>query len=331
MRRRDVIALLLLTATVPRAAAQPKQTLYRIAVVVPSGPVSDLAETGPRSYRAFFQRLRELGYLEGQNLTVERYSAEGRTENFVEFADEVVRGNPNLIWVVGSRLSPSIKAATTAIPVVANTMDPGALGISNLARPGGNITGVSAVASLEMGGKRLELLRELVPAVSKVGFLASRGWWEGPNGAAIRQAADGVKISIIGPPLDPPFEEAEFRRVVAAMAQAGADALVVGEQNEVVTMGPLVVQLVAQARIPAIYAYRELTARGGLMSYGTDLAETFRHTADQVDHILKGTKPGDIPFYQAATFEFTINLKTAKALGLTVPDALLARADEVIE
>jgi putative ABC transport system substrate-binding protein len=328
VKRREFIVALLLSAAAP-AKAQQKQ--YRIAAVIPSGPVTYIAETGPRSYSAFFQRLRELGYVEGQNLSVERYSAEGKTENFAELADEVVRSKPDLIWVLGSRLSPYVKAATTSIPIVANTMDPGALGISNLARPSGNITGVSAVASEEMGGKRLTILREVVPGISKVGFLASRSWWEGPNGVAIREAAKRIKISIIGPPLDPPFDEPEFRRVLAAMVQAGAEALVIGEQNEVVTNGRLVIELVAEARLPALYAYRELTEVGGLMSYGTDLTETFRHTANQVDHILKGTKPGDIPFYQAATFELTINLKTARALGLTVPDALLARADEVIE
>jgi putative tryptophan/tyrosine transport system substrate-binding protein len=336
MRRRNFLCVLYgaVIATVPLfARAQQKAKVYRIAVVSPSEPVSELTETARRaSYRAFFQRLRQLGYIEGQNLAVARYSAEGRADHFAELAREVVRGNPDLIVVTSARLTLDFKAATDAIPVVATVADPVAFGIvSSLSRPGGNITGATADAGVEIEGKRLELLREMVPAASRVAYLASRRVWEGPYTAAIRVAAQKINISLIGPPLADALQEAEYRRVFAAMTQEGADALVVSDQAEHLTNRSLIVELAATARLPAIYAYRDFTDIGGLMAYGADTRDMWRHTAGQVDQILKGTKPGDIPFYLPTKYELVINLKTAKALGIAVPPSLLIAAGEVIE
>ncbi len=224
MRRRDFIAGLVVTSTIGRAHAQQKARVYRIAVVHPSAAVADLSETGSSRERIVFQRLRELGYIEGQNLAVERYSGEGHTEAFAALAREAVRGNPDLIFVSTSRITREIKAATQTIPVVSVGADPVAYGVvSSLARPGGNITGTTVDAGAEIAGKRLDLLRGMIPAASRVAYLASHSMWEGPDGSAMREAAQRIKISLVGPPLEPPLEEAEYRRVFAAMTQARAD------------------------------------------------------------------------------------------------------------
>jgi putative tryptophan/tyrosine transport system substrate-binding protein len=332
MRRRDFIAGIVVSATMRRAHAQQTAKVYRIAMASPSEPVGDLTENGTRGYRAFFQRLRELGYVEGQNLVIERYSGEGRTENNAELAGEVVRSNPDLIFVSQYRLARNFKVATGTIPIVGSGGDPTAYGVvSSLARPGGNITGVTTDAGVHGGGKSLELLREMVPLASRVGTLTSRANVETPYTAAIQEVARRLKISVVGPPLDPPFQEQEYRRVFAAIAQAGADALLVGTQVENIMNRHLIVELAAKYRLPAIYGWREFVDIGGLMAYGVEVQDVYRHAADQVDQIVKGAKPGDIPIYQPTKFELTINSKTAKALGLTIPFSLLARADEVIE
>jgi putative tryptophan/tyrosine transport system substrate-binding protein len=332
MNRRMVITALLLAAMMRGAHAQQNAPVYRLAIATPSLPVSDLTEMGNQpNYRAFFQKLRELGYVEGQNLSVARYSAEGRTEQFDQLADQVVRGKPDLIFAV-ARVVRSIKAATDAIPVVTIAGDPVAEGIvSSLARPGGNITGVTIVAGYEIAGKRLEVLREMVPAASRVAWLASHAMWESPDGTTLQGAALRTKISLVGPPLGAPLDEAEYRSVFAAMARDGVDAQIVNGEAVNYANRRLIVELLEQTGLPAIYSFREFADIGGLMVYGPDLTDLYRHAAGQVDQILKGAKPADIPFYQPTKFALTINLKTAKALGLTVPPTLLIGADEVIE
>jgi putative ABC transport system substrate-binding protein len=340
MRRRDFIVGLLCAAPVELAQAQQKAQVYRIAVVHQSERVGVMSETGSFTgpayslelYRAFFLRLRQLGRIEGQNFSVARYSGQGRTEHFAELAREVVRGKPDLIFVNSSRLTPEIEAATDTIPVVSIVSDPVAWGIvSSLARPGGDVTGSTVDAGgVEIIGKLLDLLREMVPTASRVAWLASPAVQE-IAGAALREAAQRMKISIVGPPLDPPFEEAEYRRVFEAMMQEGVDALVVDYQTQNFTNRRLIVGFAEKARIPAIYPSRVFAEVGGLITYGVDPQDLYRHAAEQVDQVLNGTKPSDIPFYQPTKLELVINLKTAKALGITVPPSLLATADEVIE
>ncbi|HEV2547841.1 MAG TPA: ABC transporter substrate-binding protein [Stellaceae bacterium] len=335
MRRRDFLSLFggAVVAAVPLVAdAQQASKVYRIAIVSPSTPIARMSETGSAYYRVLFERLRQLGYIEGQNIAVARYSAEGREDHFAELAREVVRAKPDVIFVTSVRLTLDFKAATDTIPVVASAADPVAWGIApNLARPGGNITGVSVDDGIEIWGKRLELLREMIPAASRVAYLVSRRLWEAQVGAVLREAAQRMKISLLGPPLDAPLQEAEYRRVFAAIEQEGADALMVNDQVENSTNARLIVELAAKARLPAIYPFAEFTGVGGLMAYGVDPLDMARHPADQVELILKGTKPGEIPFYLPTKYELVINLKTAKALGIAVPPSLLIAASEVIE
>jgi putative ABC transport system substrate-binding protein len=331
--RRAFIGGLLLASAIPCAHAQQPAKVYRVAVVSPSTPVGEISETGDFRYRAFLLRLREIGYIEGQNLAIARYSAEARSENFAEVAHAVLRDAPELIAASGDRLAREFKAATDIIPIVATVSDPVTLGlVKSLAQPGGNITGTSIDGGVEMEGKRLELLREMVPRASKVGYLATRRVWEeGTYVKATKEAAARKNISLVGPPLEAPFREAEYRRVFAMMSQQGADALVVNAQPENTTNALLIVELAKQTRLPAIYSYPSFAQIGGLVTYGVDLSDVMRHSADQVDLILKGAKPGDIPFYQPTKFHLVINLKTAKALGIEIPNSILAQADEVIE
>jgi putative ABC transport system substrate-binding protein len=333
MVRREVIVALLLAATMPRAHAQQVAKIYRVAIVSPATPTAELTETGSLAfYSAFFQKLRQLSYVEGQNLMVERYSGEGRIERYAELAREVVRGNPDMILASSDRLAREVKAATGSIPVVTIVSDPVAIGIaSSLARPGGNITGVTIDADV-VGtfSRRVEFLREMVPAASRVGFLASRKEWDTPYAAAFGEAAQRMGISLVGPQLAA-LSEPEYRRVFATMAKEGVGALVVSAEAENLTNRRLILELAEKYRLPASYFYRDFAEMGGLMAYGVDLSDVFRHAADQVDMILKGTKPAEIPFYQPTKFALTINLKTAKVLGITVPPTLLIAADEVIE
>jgi putative ABC transport system substrate-binding protein len=332
MKRRDLIAGALIAVTVRRAHAQQTGKVYRIAIVDPAEPVAAMSEAGDPFYRAFFGELRRVGYIEGQNLVVERNSGGGRTEHFAELAQEVVRRDPDVILASSGRVALAFKAATATIPIVGVTADPVASGIvSNLARPGGNITGVSIDAGVEISGKRIDLLREALPGLSRVGFLASRAGWELLFSATMRDAAQRSGSVLIVSLLDAPFSERQYRDAIAAMVQQGAEAVIASDQPENFSNGRLIVELAASARLPAMYAYRELVELGGFMAYAFDLPDTARRVADEISVVLKGAKPGEIPYQQATKFERIVNLKTANALGLTIPPSLLARADEVIE
>jgi putative ABC transport system substrate-binding protein len=332
MRRRDFITALGAAATWPLAArAQQPAKMKRIAFVRPAGPVSEVSVSGRPYYRAFFEELSRLGYVEGQNLGVERYSGEGRPERYAELARDVVNTHPDLILAVAARLSLDFKMATTTIPIVSMINDPIALGLAaSIARPGGNITGVTISGGLELIGKRMGLLVEAMPKLSTVSYLVSRPYWEDPRGAAAREAAKQagllLKAVLLGA-----FNEAEYQRVFRSMEQDRADGLMVSDEAENITYRATIVELAAKGRIPTIYAVRDFVEAGGLMAYSPDLADIYRRVANLIDKILKGTNPGDIPFYQPTKFELSINLKTAKALGLEMPAMLLGRADEVIE
>ena len=331
MKRREFLITLVLSATLQCAHAQQGRKLYRIAIVSPSAPAAEMTEAGSPVFGALFKELRRLGYVEGQNVQVERYSGAGRTEP--ELATEVVRHNPDLILAFTSRMVLNFKVATTAIPIVGLMADPIAFGIvESLAHPGGNITGIVTDAGPEIWGKRLDLLREAAPGTSRVGFLAFRRSWETPSWiGGLRVAAERMGISVIGPPLEEGIQEQEYRRVFAAMLQGHADALIVGDSGITFTYRKLIVELAEASGLPAIYPYREQAEAGGLMAYGPDLLDVHRLAAGYIDKILKGTKAGEIPIYLAVKFDLVVNMKAAKAIGLTIPPALLLRADEIIE
>ena len=332
MRRRDFIKAFGIAATWPVAArAQQPAKMKRIAYVSPAAKVSEISVSGSPYFRAFFEELSRLGYVEGQNLGVERYSGEGRPERYAGLARDVVNTHPDLIVAVAARLSLDFKMATTTIPIVSMINDPIALGlVASIARPGGNITGVTISGGLELIGKRMGLLVEAMPKLSTVSYLVSRPYWEDPRGAAAREAAKQAGISLKAVLLGA-FNEAEYQRVFRSMEQDRAEALMVSDESENLTNRATIIELAAKGGMPTIYSYRDYVEVGGLMAYSIDQAEIYRHLANLIDKILRGANPGDIPFYQPTKFELSINLKTAKALGFEMPALLLGRADEGIE
>jgi putative tryptophan/tyrosine transport system substrate-binding protein len=331
MRRREFIMLVgSAVAAWPLTAFGKAQ---RIAIVLPSFPVEKMNETGGDPlFRGLFNELRRLGYIEGRSLLIERYSGEGRAAHYRDLAREVVRSNPDVILSIGTdELTLDFKAATTTIPIVGVFGSPLEAGIvASLARPGGNITGVSVDVGTEQWGKRIQLLQQVVPQVIRLGVLESRAVRE-KWGAVERDIDQQAGIVRVGPPFDHPIDEGGYRRVFAALAQDRAEAIMVHDGEENVANLKLIVELAEKTRLPAIYPFKMFVQAGGLMSYGVDVPDLGRGVANIVERILKGEKPSEIPILQPTKFELVINLKTAKALGLTLPAALLVAADEVIE
>jgi putative ABC transport system substrate-binding protein len=332
MRRREFLAGLLLAAAPRAAAAQQRTPPPRIAIFHPAIPVALLTETGGgTAWRAFFGELRRLGYVEGQNLNIERYSAEGHHERYADIAREIVARRPDLIVTGTNPVVIAFGAATSTIPIVAFMVDPLKAGlVASLARPGGNLTGITLDAGIEIWGKRLELLKEAVPSTTRAAFLAMRDGWEGPFGEALRDVGSRLGISLVSM-LPSTGTPAEIERVFAAMAQQRPDAVLVSGEGDLYAHRQLIAELAEKHGLPTMCPYRDYVDAGGLMAYTVDLAELLRRLAGDVHQILNGARPGDIPIYQPTRFELLINRKTAKALGLTLPSALLSRADEMID
>ena len=290
--------------------------------------VLDLA-AAPHLTEAFRQGLRDFGYVEGRNLVIEYRSADGNLERLSPLAAELVALKVDVIVAGGTPQALAAKQATRTIPVVfATAADPVC---SSLARPGGNVTGLSNLAP-ELVGKCLEELKQAVPRVSRVAVL----WQPGGGGertdkdmlkgAEVAARALGVRLQFVearGP--------ADFDRAFSDMTRARAGALTVLSSPMLFNERRRLVDLAAKNRLPAVYVRREFVDAGGLMSYGSNGTDLFRRAAAYVDKILKGAKPADLPVEQPTKFELVINLKTAKALGLTIPQSLLGRADEVIQ
>ena len=251
---------------------------------------------------------------------------------YAELVRDVVNTHPDLILTSAANLSLDFKMATTTIPIVTIIIDPIAMGLAaSIARPGGNITGATIAAGLELIGKRIGLLVEAMPKLTTLDYLVSRPYWEDPRGAAAREMAKRAGISLKAALLGSAFSEAEYARVFKSMEQDRGDALMVSDEAEHLIHRGTIIELAAKDRIFTIYAYREFVEVGGLMAYSIDLADIYRHLGNVIDKIFRGANPGDIPFYQPIKYQLSINLKTAKTLGLEMPGPLLARADEVIE
>ena len=327
MRRRDFTAGLLVAGAVmqPLLAQEPTEQ-RRIAIVAGFGKVENISEAGSPFWRAFFEELRRLGHVEGGDLIVQRYSAEGHPGRYSDLAREVASLSPDVIFATGNPLARAVRAWTSATPIVANMADPLATGVvKSLARPGGNLTGVSIDAGIEIWGKRLQLLKEAVPSIIRLAYVGVQLPRQGATTHAIESAAQRLGLSVTGLSVEEPSPE-EYSRLSVALVERTPDGIVVTDG-----LGAGIIELATNQRLPAIYPARFYTEFGGLMAYGSDATETARQIANDVHQILGGVKPADIPIYQATKFEFVINLKTADALGLTLPQSLLARADEIIE
>jgi putative ABC transport system substrate-binding protein len=324
IRRRELIAALGSAATWPLTArAQQPAKVYRLGFLTTgSGPAA--------AHEAFDAVLADLGYLERRNLMIERRYAAGDLSRLPELAADLVRANVDVIVTESTPATRAAKQATSRIPIVMATGGD-AVGsglVASLARPGGNVTGMSTLTSL-IDGKRVELLRELKPDARRVAFFGNSqivaeqiGFQEVQTAAT----AVGMDAIFINAPVPDAFESA-----FATIAAAGVDVIIVPPSAPNTDARGQIAEIAARYRLPAVYGAREFADAGGLVSYGASRTGLFRRAAVFVDKILKGANPADLPVEQPTKFELVINLKTAKALGLTVPPTLLATADEVIE
>ncbi len=305
------------------AAAQQAGKMYRIGYLLPA----NLFKSPPS--RAFFQGLRDLGYMEGRNIIIERRSAKGRRDRLPELAAELVRLKVDVIVGTGAVGSAALKATRTIPIVITVASDYVARGwAQSLRRPGGNVTGLSTLA-LGLMGKQLELLKETVPNLSRVGILhipKNLGHVELVRQA--KEAAPVLGLGLIAIPVDGAADlPAAFRRMKAE----GIDGIVVLRSGVFIRLRGQITTHFREARLPSLFGHGREVAAGGLMAYGADTKALFRAAASYVDKILKGANPAEIPISQATKFNLTVNMKTAKALGITFPPSILLRATEVIE
>jgi putative ABC transport system substrate-binding protein len=327
IRRRAFLAGAVTTLAAPLAAeAQQAAKVARIGFLS-----VDLAGN-PRGTEAFRQGLRDLGYVEGRNVVIEYRDAERMLERLLALAAELAGLNVDVIVAPNTPAAMAAKQATRSLPIVfIGAGDPVTSGlVTSLGRPGGNVTGLS-VLSTELVGKWLELLKQAVPGVSRVAALWQPGAMDERTDKDMQKEAEvaaqalGVRLQLVEV-----RSPADFDRAFADMTRARVGALTVRPASMFVTERKRLVELAAQNRLPAVYAWREFVDAGGLMAYGPSLSDLYRRAATYVDKILKGAKPSDLPVEQPTKFELVINLKTAKALGLTIPPSVLARADEII-
>ena len=325
MSRRAFITGLGAVLAAARAAEAQATKVPRIGVLHPGAPA-----TSSHFAAAFDQGLHEHGYREGQNIVLERRFAEAKAERISEIAAELVRLKVDVIVTSTDVGIAAVKQQTQTIPIVmANSTDPVGIGfVGSLARPGGNVTGLSST-SPELSGKRLELLREALPGLSRVAIV----WNPDVRGGVLEyketeSAARSMRLQLQSVEVN---RTDDFNRASAALTTGRAEALTVAPFSLAFRNRSQIASLAQKNRLPSIYGLREFADAGGLMAYGPNYADGWRRAATYVDKILRGAKPGDLPIEQPTKFELVINLKTAKALGLTIPHSLLLRADQVIE
>jgi len=288
-----------------------------------------LADTPSPQRAAFFRRLRELGRVEGRNLAVEYRSADWAIERLAPLAKELANGGVDVIFANDTESATQVKRAGLSVPVVAHMHDPVALGIvDSLARPGGNITGLSIIAP-DLAGKRLELLKEVLPRLKSVAVL----WNPASAGAVTEWRATQAGARQLGLEVSS-LEVRNAGELLRAFERAKAErppALAVLSDVRVISYRKLIADFATTQRLPTLFGFSEFAAAGGLLSYGVNLLDIYGRSADYVDRILRGAKPAELPVQQPTTFEMVVNLRVAKALGLQIPQSLLLRADRIIE
>jgi putative ABC transport system substrate-binding protein len=330
MRRRDLLALIGGSAARRPASVYASEKQYRIAIADPGWTAEEWRKLP--LYRELFPNLRRLGEVEGQNLIVEHFTAEGHVERYPDLARRVVARAPDAIICLTGDLVPALIKETRTIPIIAFMANPVLVGsVSNLARPGGNLTGVNIYSGIEIEGKRLQLLKEAVPRVSRVAVLNTRGepvWpkWQ----AKLHEYAGKLGMSLSEVLIRDPSPP-EIERGFAELERNRPDALLLGPEPALAGQASLIIGLTQQSRLPAIYPYGAYAQAGGLITYTFDSADLDRQLAVDVHQILHGAQPGDIPIYQATRFKLTLSLRAAEPIGLTFPPSMLAQADEVIE
>jgi putative ABC transport system substrate-binding protein len=323
---RAVVLVLGVLTAVPAGEAQPSPKTVRVGYLEFGS-----AAPGTPLLEAFRRGLSEQGWIDGQNMAMEVRYAEGRQDQLPRFAADLVRLKVDIIFASTTPAALAAKQATTTIPIVIGFVaDPVGSGlVPRLASPGGNITGWTHLAGVELNAKRLEILKEAVPKAIRIGAL-----WNptnpihGPSLKVIEAAAQRLKVELHAMAVRDPQD---LQGVFSAMTQRRVQALTVPPDGMFLAHQARIIDLAATHRIPAMYGVRELAGAGGLMAYGVNLPEMYRRGASYVDKILRGAKPGDLPVEQPTKFELIVNLKTAKALGLRIPQSLLIRADQLIE
>ncbi len=324
IRRVLLLALIVGLGGAPLGAdAQPAARTYRVGYL-------ETGDVRPRPWQAFRERLRELGFVEGRNVAFETRSADGRIDQLPGLAAELVRLKVDVIVTAGSPATHAAKGATSSIPVVMATGgDPVALGlVRSLARPGGNVTGLTTL-SRELSGKRVEMLREVLPRASRMGLL----WHRSSEIDALTRRETEAAAHALGIPLTAVGVDGpdEFAPAFSALVADRAGAVLVATSPMFFGHRRQLADLALKHRMPSIFAFREYAEAGALMAYGPSYSELFQRAAGYVDRILRGARPADLPVEQPTKFELTINVRTAKALGLTIPSPVLARADELIQ
>lgn len=323
-RRTFIAGLVCHVAMLPLTCiAQVPDKVWRIGMLETTSPTLNAA-----NFDAFRARLRELGYIEGRNITIEYRSSDGRGERFPALATELTAMKVDLIVARGSIATKAAKAATKSIPVVMATSGEPLLFVSSLRHPGGNITGVSSV-TVDLAAKRFGLLRELLPGMSRVGMLTNMS---NPSSASGWKEVEAAARSVgVHPELIDVRKADDLEGAFVAASRQRIDGIFVSQDGLFQANRRSIAELAAKYRLPAIFQSMESIEAGGLMSYGPNYPELYRQAANYVEKILKGAKPGDLPIQQPEKFELIINLKAAKAMGLVVPQPLLLRADEVIQ
>jgi putative tryptophan/tyrosine transport system substrate-binding protein len=333
IKRRQFILMLGGAAACPFASrAQQANKVYRVGWLFSAVPLKDMSGSDPVDpvSNAFVHGLRDLGYTEGQNLILERRSAEGKLERIDGYAAELVGLNPDVIITGGGDfMAQALRRVTKTVPIISPYGDDpvGAGLVASLALPGGNVTGFLAYTGPEFETKRLQLLKEALPNATSIAYLAMKQVWESPTGKQAEDAARMLGLRLIHVEHAPDSYSGAFALIV----RDRPDALLVAYHPVNYANRQLIVEFAAMQRIPAMYPYREAVMSGGLMSYSVSTTDLFRRAAGLVDKILKGTKPADIPVERPTKLEFWINLRTAKVLGLEIPEKLVALADNLVE
>ncbi len=330
-RRQFLIAAGTLLAT-PLAYAQREDKKRRVAFVLAASPVAEMAGPEPAhpGVRAFLHELRNMGYVEGRNLVLERRSAEGHPERYTDIFAELAHHNTEVIVAAGggATLKRGRDAAREIPIVMLGSSEPVKHGLAqSLAHPGGNVTGLTFDAGAENEGKRLQLLREVIPTLARVSYLGQKGTWEDPIGLAARNAAQTMGIELLFAEHKPDTLAETFTTI----EQQKPDALFASPAPATFAQRQQVLAFARKARLPAIYPFGQMAIAGGLMSYGANELDLGRRAAHYVDKILKGAKPGDLPIERPTKFDLIVNLETARTLGIKIPPSILLRADRMIE
>jgi putative tryptophan/tyrosine transport system substrate-binding protein len=332
MKRREFLASsFIYLACQGGAMAASGAEIRSLAIVHPSEPPQNLTVKSNNLVGNALRRLERHGFIEGENLVIHRYCAMGSTDMLSQLVSDAVLAKPDVILAISGKTVSKLHRLTGTIPIVGAMSDPIAYGlVTSLSHPGGNVTGASVDPGMDIWIKRLALLKEAVPGLGRVFYVAPDTTWTTAVGIGVKAAAEKASLDLVGPPVESPHQEAEYEKSFE-LASKSATAIIVSTAPENFTVRRKIVYLAHKYRMPALYPYRNYVAEGGLMSHDIDLTDIWLRLADQIAWILNGEKPGNLPIYQPKQFRFVINVSAAKEIGFEFSQNLMAMADEVID